>query len=51
MAWSGAIPEDGARVVLVDSESQLAAIGDYVTDTAQFAPRHVFLDDSSLPQK
>ena len=51
VAWSGAIPGDGARVVLVDSESQLAAIGDYVTDTAQFAPRHVFLDDSSLPQK
>ena len=51
VAWSGAIPGDGARVVLVDSESQLAAIGDYVTDTAQFAPRHVFLDDSSLPEK
>ena len=46
VAWSEATPEDGARVVLVDSESQLAAIGDYRADTAQFAPRHVFLDHS-----
>ncbi|GIT31902.1 MAG: hypothetical protein Ct9H300mP1_39480 [Planctomycetaceae bacterium] len=28
VAWSGATPEDGARVVLVDSESQLAAVGE-----------------------
>ena len=46
VAWSEATPEDGARVVLVDSESQLAAIGDYRADTSQFAPRHVFLDHS-----
>ena len=50
-AWSEATPEDGARVVLVDSENQLASVGEYVADTAQFAPRHVFLDDSSLPEK
>jgi tRNA pseudouridine55 synthase len=49
VSWPDSGLADRARAVLVDSEGRLAALGEYRTETGEFAPRQVFLD--RLPGK
>ncbi|MFP6702838.1 MAG: tRNA pseudouridine(55) synthase TruB [Planctomycetaceae bacterium] len=44
VSWPDSGLADRARAVLVDSEDRLAALGEYRTETGEFAPRQVFLD-------
>jgi len=45
--WSETTAGDAELVVLVDAEGRLAALGEFRSETGEFAPRQVFLD--SLP--